>query len=96
MKIPVKNISRTISEVHKAQDEDSELDVFAINTCHARNDKSTIKEVVKITGWKETKATGEGNLLWYYSSLREIDQKILNFRNCMFNRYPRSPLICRK
>jgi len=42
---------------------------------------NTLKEAIKFCGWKETKSTGEGNLLWYYGTLREIDSKILNYRN---------------
>ena len=90
-------IGRSINESAKQQDEEeSEEEVFLINTCHARGERNTLKEVIKSQGWKETKATGEGNILWYYTSLREIDLKILNFRKCMFNRYPRASVICRK
>ena len=77
------NVSRTIQETRIAaasDSEDEEEPTFTINTCHARNERATIREVIKQMGWKETKATGEGDLLWYYSALREIDQKILNYR----------------
>lgn len=67
--------------------------MFTINTCHAKGEKNTLKEVIKLEGYKETKSNGEGNLLWYYSALREIDLKILNIRQCMYNRYPRASTI---
>jgi len=87
-------ISRTINEDYKQKEEDSEEeDVFTINTCHAKGERNTLKEVIKLCGWKETKSTGEGNLQWYYGALREIDSKILNYRNCMFNRYPRASVV---
>jgi hypothetical protein len=91
-----KNFNRIIAENYKTQDDKEEPDVFSINTCHARGERFTLREVIRGAGWKETKETGEGNILWYYTALREIDQKILNYRNCMFNRYPRSHIACRK
>ncbi|CAI2362820.1 unnamed protein product [Moneuplotes crassus] len=98
MKIKGKVIlSKPKEEIFKNEEEEEKKDeVFRINTVHAKGERNTLKEVIKLEGFKETKATGEGNLLWYYSSLREIDLKILNYRQCLFNRYPRASTICRK
>lgn len=45
-------------------------------------------------GWRESNS--DGDLLWFVNSLREIDQKMIKFKTCIFNRYPRSNIICRK
>ena len=69
---------------------------FSINTVHSKMERPTIREVVKANRWKENRITGEGSLIWYVNSLREIDKKILNYRNCYYNRYPKSGVVCRK
>ncbi|CAI2385531.1 unnamed protein product [Moneuplotes crassus] len=90
-----RKLGRPANKLSEDESEEEEK-VFTINTCHAKGEKNTLKEVIKLEGYKETKSSGEGNLLWYYSALREIDLKILSIRQCMFNRYPRASTICRK
>lgn len=89
-------MNKTVDETNKINEEEDDLNVFTINTCHAKMEGKTLREVMKVCKYKETKTTGEGHLLWYCSSLREIDQKILNYRKCFFNRYPKASYICRK
>ena len=47
-------------------------------------------------GWKETREPSDGSLIWYINSCKSIDHKLLNYKMCYFNRYPRSGIICRK
>lgn len=71
-------------------------EVFSINTIHSKNERFTLKEVCRQTGWKETKSPCDGSLVWHINALKEIDMKILSYRKCFFNRYPKSHVICRK
>ena len=70
--------------------------VFTINTVNSKTERHCLKEVIKECGWKESKSTTEGSMIWFVNPLRDIDLKVLNYKTCYFNRYPRSNVICRK
>ncbi|CAI2361594.1 unnamed protein product [Moneuplotes crassus] len=76
--------------------EDEEEEVFTINTKHSKLERYTLKDICLQNEWKEVKHTISGSLMWYIGPLRDIDIKILAYKKCYFNRYPKSNLICRK
>ena len=47
-------------------------------------------------GWKETREPWDGALVWFINSCKSIDHKLLNYKMCYFNRYPRSGIVWRK
>ena len=51
---------------------------------------------MKLSGWKESQNTNEGDMIWFVNTLREIDLKVLNYKTWYFNKYPRANVICRK
>lgn len=55
-----------------------------------------MREVIKQSGWKESQNTNEGDMIWFVNPLRDIDLKVLNYKPCYFNKYPRANVICRK
>lgn len=44
--------------------------------------------MVKKFGYKESRDTGDGNMVWYGLALRDADIDFLKNRVCMINRYP--------
>lgn len=47
---------------------------FTINTLYCRSEYDTLMHVINShSGLKETRAIGEGSLIWYSGAMREID-----------------------
>ena len=80
----------------KKIEEEKKEEVFSINTTHAKMERYTLREICRQYGWKEIRNSLSGNLLWYIGPLRDIDLQILSYKKCIYNRYPKSNLICRK
>ena len=59
-----------------------------VSTNHCRQELDTIQYVVKKYGYRETRESAEGNLIWYGLALRDADIDFLKNRVCMLNRYP--------
>jgi len=53
-----------------------------------------LQEVIKTTSeFKESRNIAEGNLLWYCGILKDLDYKILNNRDCIYNKYPKGHIF---
>ncbi|CAI2361331.1 unnamed protein product [Moneuplotes crassus] len=88
--------SRQVRTVRQKKMLKEEEEVFTINTRHSKLERYTLKELCRQNRWKEVHNSITGSLIWFMSALRDIDLKILAYKKCYFNRYPRANLICRK
>lgn len=59
-----------------------------VNTNHCRQELDTVQYVIKKFGYRETRESGDGNMLWYGLALRDADIDYLKNKMCMINRYP--------
>lgn len=65
-----------------------------VNTSHCKAEVDTIQYVVRKHGYRESKESSDGNLIWYGLALRDNDIDFLRTRVCMINRYPLMDVSC--
>ena len=80
----IKNVSKNINN-------------FVINTNHAKVESETIQAVIQWNPeFKESRNIAEGDLLWYCGVLKDLDYKLINNRECIYNKYPKGHVFAWK
>ena len=61
---------------------------IVINTTHCRHEVDTVQYVISKYGYRETRQTTDGNILWYGLALRDNDVELIKMKKALINRYP--------
>lgn len=67
-----------------------------VNTLYCRYELPTLRNIIKQNKYKEVKLIGDGDLIWFGKELKSLEMKIVNGKQCFFNRYPRSYVVSNK
>ena len=61
---------------------------IVINTTHCRHEVDTVQYVISKYGYRETRQTTDGNILYYGLALRDNDVELIKMKKALINRYP--------
>lgn len=61
---------------------------IVVNTVHCRNEVDTVQYVISKYGYRETRVSSEGSILWYGLALRDNDVEMIKMKKALINRYP--------